>query len=102
MINYNTQSKSSIVLILEYISIYVEYFFPVLLAAFIDIKCISYSIKYIQKRNKKMEDFHPKNIAVVQAIKLIKELHCLCARFWWGGDDMNRKFHWGSWKTLLA
>lgn len=32
--------------------------------------------------------------------KLIQEIHRLCARFWWGGDDTRRKMHWCSWERL--
>ena len=50
--------------------------------------------------------------AVIQAIptyamnlfrlpaRLIKEIHRLCSRFWWGGDDSNKKMHWCSWERL--
>ncbi|KAL5558120.1 hypothetical protein UlMin_034331 [Ulmus minor] len=29
-------------------------------------------------------------------VSLIKELHRLCARFWWGGDVSKQKMHWCS------
>ncbi|KAK3228647.1 hypothetical protein Dsin_000528 [Dipteronia sinensis] len=31
---------------------------------------------------------------------LINEIHRLCDRFWWGGNEKKRKIHWCSWKHL--
>ncbi|KAK3211145.1 hypothetical protein Dsin_015851 [Dipteronia sinensis] len=31
---------------------------------------------------------------------LIKEIHRLCSRFWWGGNEKKRKIHWCTWKHL--
>ncbi|KAK3225459.1 hypothetical protein Dsin_005321 [Dipteronia sinensis] len=33
---------------------------------------------------------------------LIKEIQRLCARFWWGGTDENRKIHWCAWDRLCS
>ncbi|XP_060967454.1 uncharacterized protein LOC133035570 [Cannabis sativa] len=33
-------------------------------------------------------------------VKLIEELHYLCAHFWWGGNDNNRNVHWCIWERL--
>ncbi|KAK0585538.1 hypothetical protein LWI29_030060 [Acer saccharum] len=33
-------------------------------------------------------------------VSLISKLHSLCARFWWGGSDSNRKLHWCTWENL--
>ncbi|KAK3230320.1 hypothetical protein Dsin_002201 [Dipteronia sinensis] len=33
---------------------------------------------------------------------LTKEIHSMCARFWWGGTDEVRKIHWGSWDKLCV
>ncbi|KAL5541281.1 hypothetical protein UlMin_042503 [Ulmus minor] len=35
-------------------------------------------------------------------ISLIKELHRLCARFWWGGDITKQKMHWCTWEQLCV
>ncbi|KAL5578525.1 hypothetical protein UlMin_020224 [Ulmus minor] len=35
-------------------------------------------------------------------ISLIKELHRLCARFWWGGDTSKQKMHWCTWEQLCV
>ncbi|KAL5574815.1 hypothetical protein UlMin_016514 [Ulmus minor] len=35
-------------------------------------------------------------------ISLIKELHRLCARFWWGGDISKQKMHWCTWEQLCV
>ncbi|KAL5538246.1 hypothetical protein UlMin_044727 [Ulmus minor] len=35
-------------------------------------------------------------------ISLIKELHRLCARFWWGGDISKQKIHWCTWEQLCV
>ncbi|KAK3225296.1 hypothetical protein Dsin_005158 [Dipteronia sinensis] len=31
---------------------------------------------------------------------LIKDIHRLCAKFWWGSTDTERKLHWCSWSKL--
>ncbi|KAK3229057.1 hypothetical protein Dsin_000938 [Dipteronia sinensis] len=31
---------------------------------------------------------------------LVNEIHRLCARFWWGGNEKKMKIHWCSWKHL--
>ncbi|KAK3230765.1 hypothetical protein Dsin_002646 [Dipteronia sinensis] len=31
---------------------------------------------------------------------LIKEIHRLCSRFWWGGNEKHTKIHWCTWKHL--
>lgn len=31
---------------------------------------------------------------------LLKEIHIMIARFWWGADKNERKIHWVSWKKL--
>ncbi|KAL5547561.1 hypothetical protein UlMin_002792 [Ulmus minor] len=33
---------------------------------------------------------------------LIKELHRLCAQFWWGGEPGKRRMHWCNWKKLCS
>lgn len=33
-------------------------------------------------------------------VRLVNEIHRLCARFWWGGDDTRKKMHWCSWERL--
>ncbi|KAL5575135.1 hypothetical protein UlMin_016834 [Ulmus minor] len=33
---------------------------------------------------------------------LIKELHRLCAQFWWGGNPEKRRMHWCSWEKLCS
>ncbi|KAL5556024.1 hypothetical protein UlMin_038260 [Ulmus minor] len=33
---------------------------------------------------------------------LIKELHRLCAQFWWGGEPGKRKMHWCTWEKLCS
>ncbi|KAL5562808.1 hypothetical protein UlMin_032555 [Ulmus minor] len=35
-------------------------------------------------------------------ISLVKELHRLCARFWWGGDVSKQKMHWCPWEQLCV
>ncbi|KAL5550989.1 hypothetical protein UlMin_001165 [Ulmus minor] len=35
-------------------------------------------------------------------ISLIKELHRLCTRFWWGGDISKQKMHWCTWEQLCV
>ncbi|KAL5555846.1 hypothetical protein UlMin_038082 [Ulmus minor] len=35
-------------------------------------------------------------------ISLIKELHRLCARFWWGRDISKQKIHWCTWEQLCV
>ncbi|KAL5547184.1 hypothetical protein UlMin_006871 [Ulmus minor] len=35
-------------------------------------------------------------------MSLIKELHRLCARFWWGGDISKQKMHWCTWEQLCV
>uniref|UniRef100_A0A803QCV6 CCHC-type domain-containing protein n=1 Tax=Cannabis sativa TaxID=3483 RepID=A0A803QCV6_CANSA len=32
--------------------------------------------------------------------ELIKDIHAMMARFWWGSSDSKRKIHWGKWKKL--
>ncbi|KAL5540285.1 hypothetical protein UlMin_042768 [Ulmus minor] len=33
---------------------------------------------------------------------LIKELHRLCAQFWWGGNNEKKKMHWCTWERLCV
>ncbi|KAL5548916.1 hypothetical protein UlMin_004147 [Ulmus minor] len=33
---------------------------------------------------------------------LIKELHRLCAQFWWGGNDEKKRMHWCTWERLCV
>ncbi|KAL5567922.1 hypothetical protein UlMin_024497 [Ulmus minor] len=33
---------------------------------------------------------------------LIKELHRLCAQFWWGGNPGKRRMHWCNWEKLCS
>ncbi|KAL5559711.1 hypothetical protein UlMin_035922 [Ulmus minor] len=33
---------------------------------------------------------------------LIKELHRLCAQFWWGGNNEKKRMHWCTWERLCA
>ena len=34
-------------------------------------------------------------------LKLCDELDALCAKFWWGQMDNERKIHWKSWDKLM-
>ena len=33
-------------------------------------------------------------------VKICNELNSMCARFWWGQTDSERKIHWKSWDFL--
>ncbi|KAL5560757.1 hypothetical protein UlMin_036968 [Ulmus minor] len=33
---------------------------------------------------------------------LIKELHRLCAQFWWGGNNEKKRMHWCTWERLCV
>ncbi|KAL5574983.1 hypothetical protein UlMin_016682 [Ulmus minor] len=33
---------------------------------------------------------------------LIKELHRLCAQFWWGGNNEKKRMHWCTWERLCS
>ncbi|KAL5557835.1 hypothetical protein UlMin_034046 [Ulmus minor] len=33
---------------------------------------------------------------------LIRELHRLCAQFWWGGEPGKRRMHWCTWEKLCS
>ncbi|KAL5546632.1 hypothetical protein UlMin_006319 [Ulmus minor] len=33
---------------------------------------------------------------------LIRELHRLCAQFWWGGEPGKRRMHWCNWEMLCS
>ncbi|KAL5556485.1 hypothetical protein UlMin_038721 [Ulmus minor] len=35
-------------------------------------------------------------------VSLIKELHWLCARFWWGCDVSKQKMNWCSWNSFVC
>ncbi|KAL5554050.1 hypothetical protein UlMin_041451 [Ulmus minor] len=33
---------------------------------------------------------------------LPRELHCLCAQFWWGGNNEKKRMHWCTWERLCV